>query len=124
MFSYRSITMLAITMLLLSGCSFVDRWVYRPDINQGNYITQTEVDKLKVGQTKEQVVYVMGNPMLSSVFTDNVWYYIFRELPEHGYVSQKTYTIIFDQKGNVTDIKESSIGKENLEQMDNEKELN
>ncbi|WP_392552821.1 outer membrane protein assembly factor BamE [Orbus wheelerorum] len=123
MFSYRSITVLAITMLLLSGCSFVDRWVYRPDINQGNYITQTEVDKLKVGQTKEQVVYVMGNPMLSSVFTDNVWYYIFRELPEHGYVSQKTYTIIFDQKGNVTDIKTSSLGKENLEQMDNEKEL-
>ncbi|WP_392561628.1 outer membrane protein assembly factor BamE [Orbus sturtevantii] len=122
MFSYRSITILVITMLLLSGCSFVNRWVYRPDINQGNYITQSEIDKLKVGQTKEQVVYIMGNPMLSSVFTDNVWYYIFRELPEHGYVSQKTYTVIFDQRGKVTDVKISSFGKETLQQMDNEPE--
>jgi len=123
MFSYRSVTVLAIITLLLSGCSFFNHWVYRPDINQGNYVTQGEVDKLKVGQTKAQVVYIMGNPMLSSVFTDNVWYYVFRELPEHGYVTQKTYTILFNQQGNITDIKISSLGDENLQQMDNEQAI-
>lgn len=118
---YRSFITLIVVTLLLNGCSFVDRMVYRPNINQGNYVTQEQVDKLKVGQTKEQVLYIMGTPMLSSVFNDNMWYFVFRELPEHGYVNQKTYTILFDQQGNVTDIKNTSIGKETIEQMDDEK---
>lgn len=107
MFSYRFIITIIISTLLLSGCSFVDRWVYRPDINQGNYITQEAIDKLKVGQTKEQVIYIMGSPMLTSVFGDDIWYYVFREKPQHGYVTQKTYTIIFNQEGKVIDIKTS-----------------
>ncbi|WP_392566083.1 outer membrane protein assembly factor BamE [Utexia brackfieldae] len=92
---------------LLSGCSLFNRVVYRPDINQGNYITQSEVDKLQVGQTKAQVVYVMGSPMLQSVFGDNIWYYVFREQPTHGKVSQVTYTLTFDNQERLTEIKTS-----------------
>lgn len=116
---YRSSIMLIIVTCLLSGCSFLDSWVYRPDINQGNYITQQEIDQLKIGQTKVQVVYIMGNPVLGSMFDDNVWYYVFRQNPQHGQVSQETYTITFDSKGVVSDIKTSGLNNSNLEQMDN-----
>lgn len=108
-----------VSSFLLTGCSFTDRWVYRPDINQGNYITQEAVDKLKVGQTKEQITYIMGTPMLMSVFGDDVWYYIFRENPQHGYVRQHTYTIIFDKSGKVTDIQDSAYDDSSLNAMDN-----
>ncbi len=94
---------------LLSGCSLVDRWVYRPDINQGNYVTQDAIDKLQVGQTKEQVVFIMGSPMLTSVFGDDTWYYVFRQEPQHGVLSQHTFTITFDQSGLVSDIKSSEL---------------
>lgn len=116
---YRSSIVFIAATFLLSGCSFLDSWVYRPDINQGNYVTQQALEQLKVGQTKEQVLYVMGTPVLGSVFDDNVWYYVFRQNPQHSAVSQETYTVIFDKKGIVSDIKTSSYKNSNLEQMDN-----
>jgi len=81
---FRKFTSLAIlTSILLTGCSAVDHWVYRPDINQGNYVTPEAIDLLKVGQTKDQVVFILGAPMLTSIFGDNVWYYVFRQQPQH-----------------------------------------
>lgn len=104
--------------ILLSGCSYVDRFVYRPDINQGNYITQEAVDKLKVGQTKEQVIYIMGTPMLTTEFGDNIWYYVFRENPQHGSVSQITYSVFFNEKQQVKEITHSAINNATLSDMD------
>src|SRR5256886_12904052 len=41
--------------LMLGGCAYLSSLgVYKLDINQGNYITQDQVDKLKVGQTRQQ----------------------------------------------------------------------
>ncbi|MCZ8497842.1 outer membrane protein assembly factor BamE [Vibrio lentus] len=49
---------------MLTGCSLLEKLVYRVDINQGNYVEQEAVDQLKFGMTKTQVRYVMGSPML------------------------------------------------------------
>lgn len=116
---FRKFTALAIvTSIFLTGCSVVDRWVYRPDINQGNYVTKEAIDLLQVGQSKDQVVFIMGSPMLTSVFGDNIWYYVFRQQPQHGELSQITYSIYFDQMGIVTDIKTSALeGSQTLEEM-------
>ncbi len=51
--------------------------VYKLDINQGNYLSQDMVDKLKVGQTKAQVRTSLGTPLLTSAFRDNRWDYIY-----------------------------------------------
>ena len=41
--------------LVLAGCSwFPNIGVYKLDVNQGNFITQDQVDKLKVGLTPQQ----------------------------------------------------------------------
>ncbi|KDN11207.1 outer membrane protein assembly factor BamE [Gilliamella sp. Imp1-1] len=107
-----------VASVLLTGCSVVDRWVYRPDINQGNYVTPDAIDLLQVGQNKEQVVFIMGSPMLTSVFGDRVWYYVFRQQPQHGAVSQRTYVVYFDEMGIVKDIKSSELaGSKSLEEM-------
>ena len=49
--------------------------VYRPTIQQGDVITQEEVNKLKPGMSKRQVRFVLGSPMLQDVFHDNRWDY-------------------------------------------------
>lgn len=114
----KSISLAIVTSMLLTGCSLVDRWVYRPDINQGNYVTKDAIELLQVGQSKEQVVFVMGSPMLTSSFGDNVWYYVFRQQPRHGNVSQITYAVYFDGIGVVSDIKTSTLeGSLSLEEM-------
>ena len=57
----------------LSGCYFV----HRIDIQQGNYVTQDVVDRLKTGMTKVEVKQVLGTPLLADTFHQNRWDYYF-----------------------------------------------
>ena len=64
---------------LVAGCSWVPSWgVYKIDVNQGNFVTQDVVEKLKVGQTKSQVRLVLGTPLIADAFHANRWDYVFR----------------------------------------------
>ncbi|ETJ35469.1 Outer membrane protein assembly factor BamE, partial [human gut metagenome] len=45
----------AVLLMLTAGCSTLERVVYRPDINQGNYLTANDVSKIRVGMTQQQV---------------------------------------------------------------------
>lgn len=47
-------------LLLTAGCSTLERVVYRPDINQGNYLTPADVAKIQKGMTQQQVAYTLG----------------------------------------------------------------
>lgn len=58
--------------VMLSGCS---SWVYRISIPQGNFLEQSDVDKLRVQMTQEQVLYVLGSPVAKNAFSDDSWHY-------------------------------------------------
>jgi outer membrane protein assembly factor BamE len=64
---------IAAACAVLSGCGFV----YRIDVQQGNYVTQDAVAKLKNGMTKAEVRQVLGTPLLIDVFHSNRWDYYF-----------------------------------------------
>lgn len=59
--------------LALSGCGLV----YKMEINQGNYVTQDMVAKLKEGQTRQQVRLALGTPTTESVFHKDRWDYAY-----------------------------------------------
>lgn len=59
---------------MLSGCS---SWVYRISIPQGNFLEQSDVDKLRIQMTREQVLYVLGSPVAKDTFSNNVWHYTY-----------------------------------------------
>ena len=42
----------AVLLMLTAGCSTLEKVVYRPDINQGNYLTPNDVSKIRVGMTQ------------------------------------------------------------------------
>ena len=88
----------------LTGCSVVERLVYRIDINQGNYIEQHEVDQLKFGMSKEQVRYVLGSPMLVENGYPNTWYYIYSHTPGHEETIQKDLVVNFNDAGKLVKI--------------------
>ncbi|MGP1956537.1 MAG: outer membrane protein assembly factor BamE [Arsenophonus sp. NC-PE1-MAG3] len=92
-------------LVLITGCSMAERFVYRPDINQGNYLSASDVAKIKKGMTQQQVAYTLGTPMLKEPFGQQVWYYIFRQQPKHKKVKQQTLTLIFDPNGILVVIK-------------------
>ena len=60
--------------LLLAACG---PFVYKIDVQQGNYVTQETVSQLKKGMTKAQVRQVLGTPLLTDVFHANRWDYFF-----------------------------------------------
>ncbi|SUC30646.1 Small protein A precursor [Providencia rettgeri] len=100
------LTAAALSLALMStGCSMMERLVYHPDINQGNYLTAKDVAKIQKGMTQQQVAYTLGTPMLSDPFGTQTWYYVFRQELGHDPVQQETLTLIFDRNGILTDIK-------------------
>lgn len=96
-------TTLAVT--LLSGCSLAQKLVYRIDINQGNYIEQSDVNKLKFGMSKDQVRYVLGSPMLVENGFPNTWFYIYYYAQGHKDPIQKNLTVTFNNDNVLVDIK-------------------
>ncbi len=73
----------AVLLMLTAGCSTLERVVYRPDINQGNYLAPNDISKIRIGMTQQQVAYALGTPMMSDPFGTNTWFYVFRQQPGH-----------------------------------------
>ncbi|MCW6656277.1 outer membrane protein assembly factor BamE [Yersinia ruckeri] len=92
-------------VMLTAGCSTLEKVVYRPDINQGNYLSPNDVSKIHKGMTQQQVAYTLGTPMLEDPFGTQTWFYVFRQQPGHEKVTQQTLTQTFDNSGVLTDIK-------------------
>lgn len=59
-------------VLALAGCS-----LYRPDLRQGDHITQAELNKLRPGMAKIQVAQILGNPALSPILEIDNWHYTY-----------------------------------------------
>lgn len=89
---------LFVMFVLLTGCS-TDKipGVYRIDIQQGNNVSQEMLNKLKPGMTKNQVVYVMGTPLVVDTFHPNRWDYIYSFQPGNGEREQRRITLYFDK---------------------------
>ena len=93
--------------LAASGCStmtspfdnfipYVSQFgIYKLDINQGNYLSQDMVDKLKEGQTRQQVRTVLGTPLLTSVFRDNRWDYLYEYRKNGRLQTHRQFTVYF-----------------------------
>ena len=62
---------------LAGGCSMPLK-PYRMEIQQGNFLTQEQVDKLQTGMTREQVRFLLGTPLLTDVFHADRWDYVYR----------------------------------------------
>lgn len=71
----KKIIILLLITLNLSSCSFLRP--HKIDIEQGNIITQYEINKLRKGMTKSQVKQVMGTPMIANIFNENRSDYVY-----------------------------------------------
>jgi outer membrane protein assembly factor BamE len=78
--------LLAVAGALLAGCNTVNEasvkvagWItpYKIDIVQGNFVSKEQVDALKPGMSRNQVREILGTPLLSSVFHNDRWDYVF-----------------------------------------------
>lgn len=99
MMNWKIIATVALLLTTLTGCSVVNRLVYRIDINQGNYMDQALIQDLRFGMTKEQVVYVLGPPTVTDPSQPQIWYYIQWLKPGHDAPEEKKLVLEFDASG-------------------------
>lgn len=95
----------ALLAIMVTGCSFTDRLVYRIDIDQGNFIEQKAVDELKFGMSKEQVQFLLGPPMLVESGYPNTWYFVQFQKPGHEEAEQKDLILSFDNNDQLVSLK-------------------
>lgn len=71
---------------------------YRPDIQQGNFVSQEMVAQLKEGMTQDQVIFLLGTPLLTDVFHADRWDYAFRMQKGNGEITSSRVTVHFKDK--------------------------
>ena len=90
---------IAAVLFTTTACS---NWIYRIDVPQGNFLDERDVKELRVGMSKDQVVYVLGHPVVEDSFNKNTWYYVYdmkRGMEKRGKDFQKQLILEFkDEK--------------------------
>ncbi|MBY0265605.1 MAG: outer membrane protein assembly factor BamE [Burkholderiales bacterium] len=92
-------TIAASVLLAVAGCSNVPMLPtlkpYRIDIQQGNYISQDMLVKLKPGMSRSQVRFALGTPLVVDPFRNDRWDYFYM-LHKAGALSERrVVTVIF-----------------------------
>ena len=81
--------------VFLAACGALNP--YRMEIQQGNYVTQEMVAQLRPGLTRDQVRFVMGTPLLSDIFHEERWDYVFvRQRANSQDVEQRRIAVFFE----------------------------
>ena len=94
---------LCVAVVAANGCATADQYmpswrsfgVYKLDVNQGNYLSQDMVDKLKVGMTPGQVKTLLGTPLVNSPFRPDRWDYVYEYSRQGRVVEHRNFTVYF-----------------------------
>lgn len=86
-----------LTALTLSACSG-SKWgfPYKAPVQQGNWLTASQVERLEVGMSREQVRFLLGSPTLQDIFRDDRWDYPYFYQPGSGAAEKRLFTVWFD----------------------------
>lgn len=92
----RAALLVVALVLSLPGCAVVDWLTYKLPVQQGNIVEQKDVDKLKPGMTREQVVFVLGEPLAQSSFESGRWEYVYTTRTGKTDPTNKRLTVSFN----------------------------
>jgi len=65
------------------------------DVQQGNLISRRDAQQLKLGMSKQQVVNLLGNPVLNDPFSTDRWTYVYTFKKGRGKMTKKSMTLYF-----------------------------
>ncbi|MEO6920249.1 MAG: outer membrane protein assembly factor BamE [Collimonas sp.] len=69
---------------------------YRIDIQQGNFVSKEMLAQVKEGMTREQVRFALGTPLITDLFHDNRWDYVFRLQKGNGEITTSRVSAFFN----------------------------
>jgi outer membrane protein assembly factor BamE len=69
---------------------------YRMEIQQGNFVSQEMVSRLRKGMSKDEVRVILGTPLITDVFHADRWDYIFWREAADGTREQRKLAVYFE----------------------------
>jgi outer membrane protein assembly factor BamE len=95
---------LALSAILLSGCSYLEP--YKTPLTQGNVMTEESISHIQEGLTKGQVRELIGPPQGKNPFNPNHWEYVFYSSNSTLHTDSARHLIInFDEDEMIKDWK-------------------
>ena len=89
----KALIVISVCALALSACIKP----YRPDIQQGNIINNSELAEVRYGMSKQEVLFILGTPMVIDPFNEQRWDYFYsKHFQRKGETSTRLITAIFD----------------------------
>src|SRR5437868_2663831 len=69
---------------------------YKPEIQQGNYVSQEMISQVKPGMSREQVRFILGTPLLTDIFHSDRWDYVYWREAVNGKREERRVALFFD----------------------------
>ena len=69
---------------------------HKMDVQQGNYVDQAMVAKLKPDMTRSQVRFILGTPLIADVFHRDRWDYVYLTGKPDDMHARHRLTVIFE----------------------------
>ena len=79
----------------LCACESLLPEPHKIDIQQGNQIKQEDFEKLYTGMSRDEVLGILGKPLLADPFHPERWDYIYRLEPGKGRLKKSRLTLYF-----------------------------
>ena len=83
------ISIIALT-IIISGCA-----IYKPEVQQGNSLSNATVSQLQRGMSKAEVASLLGNPLLQDNFRSDRWDYIYYDGKGNQQKNKQSLTLLF-----------------------------
>lgn len=115
MLSKKSLLALVFLTGTISGCSIESLpFIYKVEVQQGNLLTQEDLQKVELGMSKRHITYLIGSPNIIDPFHHDIWEYIFTIKPSRGDYKENKITMIFDEDDKLKEIKGAGVSKDFL----------
>ena len=83
-----------LSFLFITGCTSLSP--YKVPVLQGNIIEDKDIEKLRPGRTKDQVLYILGTPLASSPLQSNRWDYFYSIKIGNQNFGERKLTFLYD----------------------------
>jgi len=87
-------SILVLGLTSLTGCMLRP---YRVDVQQGNVLEQSAVNKLKIGMNKHEVEDLLGTPVLTDSRETDDWSYVYTNQINGGKITQQHIDLKFNK---------------------------
>ncbi len=69
---------------------------YKTPVQQGNILKQEDIDEVKPGMSKQQVVIILGTPTIADPFNQDRWDYINAHKVKGDFKKLKKFSLFFE----------------------------